>query len=157
MSQLQLTTVIYAPIARVFDLSRCVSLHKRQYERHGIVALQGKTGGLLDTQDYVLWSGKLGTKKRNFSLKLTEVTAPGYYREEMRKDFFEQFRHDHYFKEIENGTIMIDQISYQLPPGLITGLLNKACAEKTVLELLKERNQLIKEYAEGNNWVAILP
>lgn len=52
---------------------------------------------------------------------------------------------------------MIDQIAYQLPAGIINNLINRSCAEKNVMRLLKERNNLIKEYAEGNNWQAILP
>lgn len=157
MADLHLTTVVYAPIQRVFDLARCVSLHKRHFEHHNIVPLNGKTSGLLEMRDYTRWEGKLGGKKRQFIMDLSAIDKPNYYHDEMRKDFFDFFLHEHYFREIDNGTIMIDQIKYQLPHGIIGKMINKACAEKYITQYLKERNDLIKTYAEGNNWRAILP
>lgn len=157
MQELQLTTMIYAPVDRVFDLTRCVSLHKRQFDHHNIIPLNGKTSGLLEMRDYTRWEGKLGGKKRQFVMEMMEIKRPDFYRDEMRKDFFEFFRHEHYFKGIDNGTIMIDQIKYQLPHGVIGRLINKTCAEKEILDYLDERNNIIKGYAEGNNWRAILP
>lgn len=157
MPELHLTTVIYAPISRVFDLTRCVSLHKRHFEHHNIVALNGKTSGILEMRDYTRWEGKAGGRKRQFIMDIAEMDKPNFYRDEMRKDFFESFQHEHYFRGIDNGTIVIDQIKYQLPHGIIGKMINKACAERYIMQYLKERNNMIKEYAEGNNWRAILP
>jgi ligand-binding SRPBCC domain-containing protein len=157
MPELHLTTVIHAPIQRVFDLARCVSLHKRHFDHHKIIPFTGKTSGLLELRDYTLWQGKIGSKKRQFVLDITQMDKPDFYRDDMRKDFFESLHHEHFFKGIDNGTIMIDQITYQLPHGIIGNLVNKSCAEKYIMMFLKERNALIKEYAEGNNWRAILP
>lgn len=157
MPELHLTTVIHAPIGRVFDLARCVSLHKRHFDHHQITPLNGKSSGVLEMRDYTLWQGKIGSKKRQFIIDITKMDRPGFYRDDMRKDFFEAFHHEHFFREIDNGTIMIDQLEFHLPHGLIGKLVNQSCAEKYVLQYLKERNALIKEYAEGNNWQAILP
>ncbi|MGH2644327.1 MAG: SRPBCC family protein [Chitinophagaceae bacterium] len=157
MSELHLTTVIHAPAQRVFDLARCVSLHKRHFDHYKIIPLSGKTSGIMELRDYVRWEGKVGGKKRIFVMEIAEMDKPDFYRDEMRKDFFDSFHHEHYFREIDNGTIMIDQIKYQLPHGLIGKMINKACAEKYVMQYLKERNNMIKDYAEGNNWRAILP
>lgn len=155
--KLHSTTVVYAPIKRVFDLARCVSLHKRHFEAQKILPVRGKTSGVMDMSDHILWRGKFGNKTRQFFLDITRFERPEFFREEMRKDFFEFFYHDHFFREIDNGTIMIDQIEYQLPSGLMNKLVNAPCADKAIKRLLKERNDLIKEYAEGNNWQAILP
>jgi ligand-binding SRPBCC domain-containing protein len=157
MAELHLTTVIHAPIERVFDLARCVSLHKRHFDQHKIIALNGKTSGLLEPRDYTRWQGKVGTKKRQFLLDVTQMERPGFYRDDMRKDFFESFQHEHFFREIDNGTIMIDQIEFHMPQGFIGTLINRGCAEKYVMQYLRERCLLVKEYAEGNNWQAILP
>jgi ligand-binding SRPBCC domain-containing protein len=157
MPDIHLTTVIYAPKQRVFDLARCVSLHKRHFDAHKIIPSTGKTSGLLEMKDYTMWNGKLGNKKRQFILDMVAMDKHDFYRDEMRKDFFDAFVHEHFFKEIDNGTIMIDQIAFQLPHGFIGNLVNKACAEKYITTYLKERNAMVKEYAEGNNWRAILP
>jgi ligand-binding SRPBCC domain-containing protein len=157
MPVLNLTTVIHAPAGRVFDLARCVSLHKRHFDHHNILPSSGKTSGVLDMRDYTLWQGKIGGKKRQFILDIKKMEKPEFYRDEMRKDFFDSFSHEHFFKEIDNGTIMIDQIEFELPHGVIGKLVNRSCAERNIMAFLKERNNLIKEYAEGNNWRAILP
>lgn len=62
MPKLHVTTVIYAPIQRVFDLARCVSLHKRQFEKHKIMPAHGKTSGVMELNDHVAWQGKFGKK-----------------------------------------------------------------------------------------------
>lgn len=157
MPKLHITTVINAPIQRVFDLSRCVSLHKRQFETHKIMPVHGKTSGVMDLHDHIAWKGKVGKKTRHLFQIITKYESPDFYRDEIRKGFFEFFHHDHYFKDIDNGTIMIDQIEYQLPPGIINNLFNKTCTERNVSRLLKERIKMIKEFAEGNKWQAILP
>lgn len=157
MPDIHLTTVIHAPKQRVFDLARCVSLHKRHFDTHKIIPSTGKTSGLLEMRDYTMWNGKLGNKKRQFILDIVDMDKSDFYRDEMRKDFFDAFTHDHFFKEIDNGTIMIDQISFHLPHGFLGNMVNKSCAEKYITTYLTERNELIKEYAEGNNWRAILP
>jgi ligand-binding SRPBCC domain-containing protein len=157
MPDLHLTTVIHAPIQRVFDLARCVSLYKRHFDHHHITPANGKTSGVLDLRDYTLWQGKIGSKKRQFVLDISQMDKPGFFRDDMRKDFFESYSHEHFFREIDNGTIMIDQVSFVLPHGLIGKLVNQSCAEKYISQYLKERNAMIKEYAEGNNWQAILP
>lgn len=157
MPKLQFTTVIHAPIQRVFDLTRCVSLHKRHFEKHAIVPVQGKYSGLLDLRDHVTWRGKLGRKVRQIAIEVTDLKAPEYLKMEFRKELFDQFQHEAYFKSIENGTILIDQIEYELPAKAFTPFFNKNCVGKMITDLLKERNALCKEYAEGNNWHAILP
>ncbi len=157
MPQLKFTTLIHAPIQRVFDLARCVSLHKRQFEEHAIVAVQGKSSGLLSFRDHTTWKGKFGRKVRMFSIEVTEIRPPEYLKMEFRKDFFDQFEHEIFLKSIKNGTILIDHIEYEIEIKGFLPLISKRCIEKTITHYLEERNAMCKEYAEGNNWHAILP
>lgn len=157
MPEIHLTTVIHAPRQRVFDLSRCVSLHKRHFDRHKILAKTGKTSGLLEMRDYTMWVGKMGRKRRQLVFDIVVMEEYDFYRDEIRRDFFESFSHEHFFKQIDNGTIMIDQISFQLPQRLLGNLMRKSCVEERIEVYLRERNGLIKEYAEGDNWRTILP
>lgn len=157
MPKLQFTTVIHAPLQRVFDLTRCVSLHKRHFESHGILPVQGKYSGLLDKRDHVTWKGKLGRKVRQLALEVTDMQAPDHFKMEYRKEIFDTFTHDVYLTGIDNGTILMDQVEFSLPEKGFSPFFNKRCAEKWISDLLKERNALCKEYAEGNNWHAILP
>lgn len=157
MPKLQFTTLIHAPGQRVFDLARCVSLHKRHFEKHAIVPVQGKFSGLLDLREHVTWKGKFGRKVRMLAVEVTEMKAPDYFKMEFRKEFFDRFLHEVYLTEIDNGTILMDQIDFSLPTKAFSPFMNNRCAEKMITDLLNERNALCKEYAEGNNWHAILP
>ncbi len=157
MPKLQFTTLIHAPVQRVFDLARCVSLHKRHFEKHAIVPVQGKSSGLLGLRDHVTWKGKFGRKIKFLSIDVTEMKVPEYFKMEFRKDFFEQFQHEVYLTGINNGTILMDRIEYDIQLKGFSLFINKRCVEKTVTSFIEERNALCKEYAEGNKWRAILP
>ena len=47
---------------------------------------------------------------------------------------------------------MIDQFTYDLPLGVIGKLADKIYIEKYLKSLLEERNAVIKQIAESNQW-----
>jgi hypothetical protein len=69
---------------------------------------------------------------------------------------FEMLKHEHYFKPIQNGTLMIDQFRYEIKSGRLGDLLNKVYLTKYMERLLEERNTVIKEVAEGPQWKKFL-
>ena len=75
--------------------------------------------------------------------------------EQVQGDFL-MMKHEHYFKSIENGTIMIDQFHYELKNGLAGKLLNRLYLERYMTTLLHKRNEMIKQFAESNQWKQIL-
>ena len=65
-------------------------------------------------------------------------------------------KHEHYFKAIENGTIMIDQFHFETPYGWLGRIVNSFYLERHMTDLLKQRNATIKQIAEGNLWTQYL-
>ena len=61
-------------------------------------------------------------------------------------------KHEHYFKEVENGTLMIDQFHFESPYGRLGVLVNKIYLRRYMQKLLELRNEVIKQVAEGNQW-----
>lgn len=152
MPFIHLTTFIAAPLERVFDLSRSVALHKASMKHHDEKIVDGTMSGLMNLNDTVTWMAKHLFKQRRLKIKITKFHAPEYFIDEQVEGDFKIMKHEHYFKPIDNGTIMIDQFHFETPRGVIGKLINTFYLEKYMTQLLKERNALIKEAAEGNLW-----
>lgn len=152
MPFIHLTTYIAAPQERVFDLSRSIDLHKASMKKHEEKVIDGTLSGLMYLDDTVTWTAKHFFKLRRLKIRITKFHRPEYFADEQIEGDFKMIRHEHYFKPIENGTIMIDQFHFETPYGLVGKIINNIYLEKYMTKLLNERNQMIKEAAEGNLW-----
>ena len=156
MTSIHLTTFISAPVERVFDLSRSINLHQistaSTYER----AVAGVVTGLINENETVTWEAKHLFKKRQFTSRITVMTKPIFFIDEMIKGDFKSFKHEHHFKSVSNGTIMIDQVNFESPYGLIGKWMNAIYLKNYLEKLLESRNNIIKDYAETEKWKAIL-
>jgi ligand-binding SRPBCC domain-containing protein len=156
MSSIHLTTLIAAPIERVFDLSRSINLHKISTAHTHERAIDGVMNGLINEGETVTWQAKHLYKERKFTSKITAMQRPDHFTDEMIKGDFKNFHHEHHFKAIENGTIMIDLLNFESPFGIIGKLVNHFYLKNYIETLLLKRNEVIKQYAEGGRWKAIL-
>jgi ligand-binding SRPBCC domain-containing protein len=156
MSSIHLTTLIAAPIERVFDLSRSINLHKISTAHTHERAIDGVMNGLINEGETVTWQAKHLYKERKFTSKITAMLRPDHFTDEMIKGDFKSFHHEHHFKGIENGTIMIDLLNFESPFGIIGKLVNHFYLKNYIETLLLTRNDVIKEYAETTKWKAIL-
>ncbi len=151
MPFIHLTTFIAAPQERVFDLSRSVALHKSSMKDHDEKIVDGTMSGLMNLNDTVTWTAKHLFKQRRLKIRITKLQRPEYFIDEQEAGDFKLMKHEHYFKPIENGTIMIDQFHFETR-GFMGNLVNRFYLEKYMTQLLKLRNKMIKEVAEGNGW-----
>ena len=152
MAFIHLTTFIASPQQRVFDLSRSVELHKHSMNHHKEKIVDGVMNGLINLNDTVTWKAKHFFKERMLKIKITQLHAPDYFVDEQVQGDFAMMKHEHYFKPVQNGTIMIDQFLFESPKGILGRLLNKIYLEKYMTRLLEERNAVIKNAAESNQW-----
>jgi ligand-binding SRPBCC domain-containing protein len=152
MPFIHLTTFIAAPQDRVFDLSRSVDLHKMSMKQHEEKIVEGVMTGLMNLNETVTWTAKHFFKQRRLKIKITRFKRPEYFVDEQEEGDFKIMKHEHYFKTIVNGTIMIDQLHFETPHGLLGKWINKLYLENYMAQLLKERNKVIKETAEGKLW-----
>lgn len=151
MAFIHLTTFIEAPCERVFDLSRHVSVHKQSMTKYR-ETIVNSISGLMDLNDEVIWKARHLFKERFLTVKISAIKKPSYFKDEQVKGDFKMMMHEHYFKPVNNGTLMIDQFSYELPYGMIGNLADKLFFEKYLKGLLAERNVIIKQIAESNQW-----
>jgi ligand-binding SRPBCC domain-containing protein len=119
-------------------------------------AVGGVTSGLIKENETVTWKAKHLFKTRLFTSKITSMNAPEMFVDEMVKGDFKSFRHQHYFKQIDNGTILIDIVEFESPYGFIGKMVNKLLLKNYVQKLLINRNNIVKEYAESDKWQFVL-
>lgn len=156
MPFIHLTTFIAAPIERVFDLSRSISLHKPSMNKYGEKAVGGRISGLMELNETVTWKTTHLFKEWTLQTKMTAFSKPYTFIDEQVTGDFSMMKHEHHFKKIDNGTIMIDQFWFTSPYGLFGKLANEIYLKSYMKKLLEERNLIIKTTAESNRWKTYL-
>jgi ligand-binding SRPBCC domain-containing protein len=156
MPTIHLTSFVAAPQDRVFDLNRNIGLHKISMEHFGEEVVGGMRSGLMNKEDTVTWKGKHLYKTRFFTSKITEMKPFETFTDKMVKGDFKSFEHQHFFKPVDNGTIVIDIITYETPYGWLGELVNKFYLNSYLEKLITHRNDVIRQYAESEKWRALL-
>jgi len=156
MPKIHITSFINAPIERVFDLSRSINLHQISTQQTNEKAIAGTINGLINKDETVTWEAKHLFKTRRFTSKITAMERPLSFTDEMVKGDFKSFYHEHHFKTVDNGTIMIDLLNFESPHAVFGKIFNRLFLRSYIEKFLLKRNAVIKEYAETQKWKAIL-
>lgn len=156
MPTIHLTTFVAAPAERVFDLARSIDLHRKSMAHTGEEAIAGTTSGLIRLDETVTWKAKHFGKVRVLRSRITAMHPPLSFTDEMVDGDFKSIRHEHHFKRIDNGTLLIDLFHFETPYGGLGRILNRLFLTNYMKKLLEIRNQAIKEYAESEKWRFIL-
>jgi len=145
---INLVTEIKAPIERCFDLSRSIDLHKISTKHTGEEAIAGVTTGLINLNETVTWRAKHFGIWQRMTSRITEIERPFYFVDEMVKGPFRTIRHLHSFKSEGELTIMEDEFYYTCPFGMFGKIFDALILKRYLYRLLRDRNLVIKEYAE---------
>jgi ligand-binding SRPBCC domain-containing protein len=156
MPTIHLTTFVAAPTQRVFDLARSIDLHRKSMAHTGEEAIAGATSGLIALNETVTWKARHLRRVRVLKSKITAMDPPLSFIDEMVDGDFKSLRHEHHFKTIANGTLLIDIFSYETPYGGLGRLADRLFLTRYMKTLLETRNKTIKEYAESEKWKFIL-
>ena len=149
MPKIELTTLINAPIEKVFDLSRSIDLHMESTKQTGERAIAGKTSGLIGLGETVTWRAKHFGIWQTLTSKIVEFDRPNLFVDEMVSGAFKSFRHEHRFTSSGDQTIMKDIFEFETPLGILGSIFNKLILTHYMTKLLKERNRVIKEAAQS--------
>ena len=156
MPVIELTTIINAPIERCFDLARSIDFHKVSIEGTNEEAIAGVTSGLIGKGQRVTWRARHFGITQTLTSEITQFQYPYRFRDEMTKGAFKMIRHDHSFEESDGRTVMRDTFQFESPGWVLGSVLNKLVLTRYLRKLLTKRNQMIKEFAENENWKTIL-
>jgi ligand-binding SRPBCC domain-containing protein len=153
-------TIMRAPIDRCFDLARSVEVHLAGNVNCGetAAAISGATSGLLGMSQRVTW------RARHFGVRLaltSEITAfdpPRFFEDTMIYGPFRSMRHGHFFRSLTSGeTEMRDIFRFEAPLPILGPLVEAAILRRYMRKLLGERNRVIKQIAESEEWRRYLP
>ena len=154
---IHLTTIIQAPVERVFNLSRSIDLHTLSTHRTGEKAIAGRMKGLIELHEQVTWQARHLGKIRQHTSIITSMQPPYFFEDKMLHGDFKYFKHQHHFNEHNNDTtLMSDILDFRSPYGALGKLVDKVFMKKYLTRFLEERNETIRQYAEGEEWKKIL-
>jgi ligand-binding SRPBCC domain-containing protein len=156
MAKIHLTTFIAAPVERVFDLSRHLALYRLVFQSRKEKLTSGAASTLIAKGETVSIIAKHAGRSRMIMLKVTSLQRPAMFVEEQVKGDLQSFRHEHHFKPVDNGTILIDIVEFGLPKDIIGKVFGKMYFRKYIEELIKKRTELVRSYAETEKWRAVL-
>ena len=119
-------------------------------------AVGGTTLGLIENNETVTWKAKHLGKMRLLKIRIAAMNKPLSFTDEMVSGDFRSMRHEHHFKTVENGTLLIDLFDFEAPYGNLGKLFSKLYLTKYLRHLLEQRNNVIRDYAESDKWKFIL-
>ena len=156
MPFIHLTTFIQAPAERVFNLSRSIDFHTKSMQDSNETAVDGVTTGLINVNETVTWQAKHLFKTRTLVSRITAMKPYQFFEDTMVSGDFESLRHEHHFKQVLNGTIMIDLFYFEVPFGMIGRCFNFIFLEGYMKMLLIKRNEHLRHAAENSTWKTYL-
>jgi ligand-binding SRPBCC domain-containing protein len=158
MTELHEVTILHAPIERCFDLARSIEVHLLGSTGSGEQATAGTCTGLMNMGESVTWRARHFLIRQHLTSAITAFDRPSYFQDTMLRGAFASMQHDHFFRPLAPDTTeMRDDFRFAAPLGPL-GLI----AERLVLgwymtAFLRERNAIIKQVAESEEWRKYLP
>jgi ligand-binding SRPBCC domain-containing protein len=154
MTVVEVVTEVKAPATLCFDLARDIDLHIKSMSDTGERAVAGKTSGLIELGEEVTWEARhLGVKQR-FTSRITELSRPTHFRDEMVQGAFESFVHDHHFEEHHGATTMRDVLQFASPFGFLGRFVDRVFMAGYLRRLLSSRCDAVKNAAEHESGAA---
>lgn len=158
MVELNLCTVIDAPIERCFDLSRSIELHLLGTKQTGEQAVGGVTSGLIGSGEFVRWRATHFGVTQHLASRITAFDRPSYFQDTMFEGAFRSMQHDHFFDRIgAERTEMRDRFVFAAPLGLLEIVAERLLLRRYRTKFLMHRNEILKQVAESDAWTRLLP
>jgi len=155
MPLISLFTSINAPVERVFDLSRNLSLHAVSMQHTSEKAIAGKTTGLIQKGETVTWQATHLFKSRTLTVSITQMEPYTFFRDEMLQGDFKVMKHEHRFEKRGDATLMTDLFYFESPYGWLGKMADVLFLRYYMKRLLLQRNRMIKMYAETDLWQSL--
>ena len=152
MPKIELSTVIRAPRARVFDLARSIDAHQDTTGSTEERAVAGITYGLIGMDDEVTWEARHFGVRQRLTVRVTAFDRPNHFRDIMTSGAFKKMVHDHEFAEHPTGTLMRDRFEFESPLGILGRIADWLFLTSYMRRFLVSRNEVLKQLAESAAW-----
>ena len=151
MPKIYLETLINAPVELCFNLSRSVDVHMESTGGSGERAIAGVTSGMMELGDTVTWKARHFGFRQHLTSEITAFNQPHMFVDEMQRGAFKRWHHTHLFEPKPGGTLMIDEVDYESPLGMLGRIFDALILKNYMTRLLLTRNNYIKRLAEAQH------
>ncbi len=115
--------------------------------------MRGVTHGLIGVGQRVTWRAKHFGVWHNLTSEITAMDRPNYFRDTMIQGAFRLMNHDHFFRRVSDGeTEMRDVFCFGAPLPVLGRVAEIVVLRRYMQSLLRERNSVIRDVAEGEKW-----
>jgi len=160
MVTLEEITEIQAPIERCFDLARSIEVHVLGNVHFGenALAVGGVSSGLIDVGQTVVWRARHFWVWQTLTSKMSAFDRPVFFEDTMLRGAFKSMRHEHFFRTLAGGgTEMKDVLYFSAPLPVLGRIAESLVLRRYMQNLLHERNLVLKQVAESEEWRKYLP
>jgi ligand-binding SRPBCC domain-containing protein len=160
MVRLEETIEIDAPIERCFDLARSIDVHVLGNVHFGenALAVGDVNSGLIEMGQTVVWRAKHFWIWQTLTSRMTAFNRPVFFEDTMLRGAFKSMRHEHFFRSLpEGGTAMKDVLYFSAPLPVLGRIAEVLVLRRHMNNLLHERNVVLKQVAESDEWRKYLP
>ncbi len=148
MAKIILQTFVRSDCQTCFDLARNIDFHKESLMHSNEKAIGGRTSGLIELYECVTWEARHFGITQRLTSKIVAFESPILFIDEMVSGAFKSFRHEHIFEAKNNATLITDNFYFESPLGVLGKFVNWLFLKRYMTNLLKRRNQFLKEKAE---------
>ena len=141
------STRVRAPIDRVFDLALSVDAHLGSMSGHHEQAIAGVTHGRIGLGEDVTWRARHLGLRWTMTSRIVELDRPTFLADEQVRGPFARYRHEHSFTAVEDGSAVVDRVSFAAPFGPL-GTLAEPILRWYVRVLIDQRNVFLATEAE---------
>ena len=148
MPFIRLETLIGASVGTCFDLSRDLDVHMASASPTRERAVAGVTSGMVKLGDEITWEATHFGIRWHLTSRIIEYERPHLFVDEMQSGPFKRWHHKHIFETREDGALMVDEVNYASPFGVIGHIVDTLYMKNYMSRFLLNRNAHIKMIAE---------
>ncbi|MFM7023445.1 MAG: SRPBCC family protein [Flavobacteriales bacterium] len=116
----------------------------------------GRLHGLIEEGETVSFRGRHFGFMQSITSKITAMAKPLCFKDVMISGAFKRWEHVHSFEQKGERTLMTDHIEYESPFGIFGKIADAFFLNRYMKMLIQKRNQVIKNFAESEQWKQIL-
>jgi ligand-binding SRPBCC domain-containing protein len=81
----------------------------------------------------------------NWITEITHVKEHHFFVDEQRKGPYRIWHHEHHFETVDNGVLMSDIVSYELPYGILGKIAHPILVQRKLNEIFDFRFEIVEE------------
>jgi ligand-binding SRPBCC domain-containing protein len=132
--------ILPLPIEEAFALTLDIDAHLASMARSGERAVAGTTSGIMGPGESVTWKARHLGLPWTMTSTITEWERPTRFVDEQTRGPFAWFRHEHRFTPVEDGTAVVDDVTFAAPCGPLGRLAEAVILGRHLERLIAERN-----------------